>query len=369
LSSPDRLVVDLSSADASAIKGQHSGQGPVSGVVASQFSDERASVGRLLLALDRASEYDVRADGTRVVISVDGGPGAPAAASAATAGTPAPAKVAKASASNEAPAAKATAPAKVSAQPEVARTAAAAPTKAATAPVKTEAAPVAREEQASAPGAAALAENVVAAEADEREVSRPARRITALTLSSEALRVRTDGEVARYEVLQLENPARLAVDVYDVSLAARAPKSKGGPISEVRVGEHGGKVRLVLDVRGAMPAYRVARRADGFDVVLGVAAEQAKSETPKAVVATAAPTVPVRPETPARAEAQPAAVEVKDVVFTDASGGGRVDVKLSGKARFTVERPDPRSAVLTLENVRLPKKLERSLDTSALETP
>src|SRR5829696_3902040 len=49
LGDPDRLVVDLSSADATGISGHHDGAGPVAGVVASQFSDERASVGRLLV--------------------------------------------------------------------------------------------------------------------------------------------------------------------------------------------------------------------------------------------------------------------------------------------------------------------------------
>ena len=72
LSGPERLVVDLSSADATAIKGHHNGTGPVTGIVASQFSDERASVGRVLVALDKTSQYDVRADGNRVIISVDG---------------------------------------------------------------------------------------------------------------------------------------------------------------------------------------------------------------------------------------------------------------------------------------------------------
>src|SRR5512140_1438649 len=73
LSGPERLVVDLSSADATSIKGHHEGAGPVSGIVTSQFSDERASVGRVLVALDKASRYDERADGSRVIISVDGG--------------------------------------------------------------------------------------------------------------------------------------------------------------------------------------------------------------------------------------------------------------------------------------------------------
>ena len=72
LSGPERLVVDLSSADATGIKGHHNGQGPVAGVVASQFSDERASVGRVLVALHQAAQYDVRADGNKVIISVDG---------------------------------------------------------------------------------------------------------------------------------------------------------------------------------------------------------------------------------------------------------------------------------------------------------
>src|SRR5262245_7587459 len=68
LSAPDRLVVDLSGADASGVKGHHDGTGPVAGIVASQFSDERASVGRVTVSLSEASAYDVRADGARVVI-------------------------------------------------------------------------------------------------------------------------------------------------------------------------------------------------------------------------------------------------------------------------------------------------------------
>jgi type IV pilus assembly protein PilQ len=46
-----------------------------------------------------------------------------------------------------------------------------------------------------------------------------------------------------------------------------------------------------------------------------------------------------------------------------------VQIKLSGPATWKVDRPDPRSAVLTLDNAKLPRKLERSLDTSALNTP
>ncbi|NMO21795.1 type IV pilus secretin PilQ [Pyxidicoccus fallax] len=351
LSGPERLVVDLSSADATGIKGHHDGAGPVAGVVASQFSDERASVGRVLLALDKASQYDVRADGNRVVISVDGAAAAPAA--------PAEAKRAEPEAVK--------APAVVAAP-----VAAPAAVKAAPAPVVAEA-PKAAEPTPAPAAKPALPENVVAAEADEREVAQPARRITGLAFADDTLRIRADGDIARYEVLELADPPRLAVDLYGVGLSARAPRVSHGALKEVRVGAHSDKVRLVLDVRGQMPAYRVDRAARGLEVVLGgaVARKAAPAPEPTEVVASVSEVQPLRsvPEPTPAAPATASTVEVKDLTFEESEAGGRVVMKLSGTAAWKVDRPDPRSAVLTLDNARLLKKLERSLDTSALETP
>ncbi|RKG92251.1 type IV pilus secretin PilQ [Corallococcus terminator] len=359
LSGPERLVVDLSSADATGIKGHHDGTGPVSGVVAAQFSDARASVGRVLVALDQASQYDVRAEGNRVVISVDGSSVAPATV---TAQAPVAAKQAE--------------PVAVAAAPKPA------PVKAAPAPVVEAMVAVVPEEGAAAKAAPSQTpgrENVVATEADEREVAHPAQRITRLSLDGDALRVGADGDIARYEVLELVDPPRLAVDVYGVGLSAKAPKVKGNLLKDVRVGAHEDKVRLVLVAKGDMPAYRVDRSERGLEVVLGSAvARKPKPSTPRDAVAE---TEPLRPQplpveapksTPAvvaQAAPQPQAVEVKDLSFDESASGGRVQLKLSGATTWKVDRPDPRSAVLTLDNARLPKKLERSLDTSALDTP
>jgi type IV pilus assembly protein PilQ len=358
LSGPERLVVDLSSADATGIKGHHEGSGPVAGVVASQFSDERASVGRVLLALDKASQYDVRADGNRVVISVDGAAAAPAAPAEAKRAESAPAKA-------EAPVAVAAATPAAVKPVETAKPAAPAVVvaEAPSAAVKPEA-PAAKP---------ALPENVVAAEADEREVANPAQRITALSFSDDTLRIRADGDIARYEVLELADPPRLAVDLYGVGLAARAPRVSGGALKDVRVGAHADKVRLVLDVRGQMPAYRVDRASKGLEVVLAgaVARKAAPAREQGEQVAMVAEVEPMRPtpEPAAPAATTASLVDVKDLSFEENGAGGRVVLKLSGTAAWKVDRPDPRSAVLTLDNARLPKKLERSLDTSALETP
>ncbi|ATB27982.1 type IV pilus secretin PilQ [Melittangium boletus] len=340
LSGPERLVVDLSSADATSIKGHHNGQGPVAGVVASQFSDERASVGRLLVALHQTAQYDVRADGNRVIISVDGAQ-SPAAVAAA-------------------------APAESKASPVAAE-----PEPKAVAPVA-KAEPSAQEVKASSPRpvaekAQALPENVVAAEVDEREVARPARRITGMSFNRDTLNIRADGEVARYEVLELADPPRLAVDVFGVGLAARAPRVQSGPVKELRVGAHADKVRLVLDVRDTMPSYRVERAGKGlavvFDGKVAAKVKDAPASTPEKAVAE---NEPLRA---APVDAKLASVDVKELSFDDNETGGRVNLKLSGAVAWKVERPDPRSAVLTLDNARLPRRLERSLDTSDLQTP
>src|SRR5258708_36663654 len=59
LPDPDRLIVDVSSADAHAIEGQRAGAGPISGLVTSQYSHARSSIGRILIVLARPPKYRV----------------------------------------------------------------------------------------------------------------------------------------------------------------------------------------------------------------------------------------------------------------------------------------------------------------------
>jgi type IV pilus assembly protein PilQ len=314
LNDPDRLVVDLSAADASGIKGHHDGNGPVAGVVASQFSDDRSSVGRVLVALDKASKYDVRADGNRVVISIDGAAKADAAPPAAE-----PAPMVAATQKVEAPAAR-----------------------------HTEA-------------------GVVTSRLDEKQVKNPAQKITGLSFSSGKLKIVADGEVARFEVIELANPPRLAIDLFDVRSSARSKNVRGGALREVRIGVSPEKVRLVLDMEGEMPAYQATRTSNGLSISL-----QPKAEVADAVIEIDGQAMALDSK-PAPAQVKPvtitAAADVKDVTFEESTAGGRVEVKLAGESTWKVERPDARSAVLTLDAARIPKRLERSFDTSALDTP
>jgi len=336
LNEPDRLVVDVSGADVGSIKGHHEGVGPIAGLVVSQFSDAHATVGRVLVSLDKASQYDVRAEGSRVVISVTG---------AATDGA-GPAAPALASRSAQTPEPQPAAPAPVAAPPSP-------------------------------------ASDVVASQVDEQPVQHPAQHLVALSMRNDVLRITTDGEVAKYELIQLKDPPRLAIDLYGVSGAVRVPRMQSAALKNLRLGAHSDKLRLVMDVVGAMPAFRVSRNRHGLTVDLG------GPPPPSAPVATLSPDPKglvdgeieidgrrvAREATEERALASPlkaakaAVAEVRDLSFEDAQGGGRVLVKFSGDATWAVEHPDAKTAVLTLSNARLPKKLERSFDASALDTP
>ena len=331
LNDPERLVIDVSGADATVIRGHHPGAGPVSGVVASQFSDGQSSVGRVLVALGKDARYDVRPDGNRVVVSIEGGNGASEVSSAPPTATP-PAAATRAVSS------------------------------------KTETA----------------IEDAPPKLAEERAVESPARRVTSLRYSRDRLRIGADGQIAKYEIVTLSDPPRLALDIYGVSLKAKVPKIRGGAVKEIRAGVHSDKIRLVLDMKDGTPQYQALPNRRGLDLVLSRGAMAESPAVPETASAAEAPALKdgeieldgkkidlSRTET-AKLEVKPSSgrpAEIKDLTFSENPAGGKVELKLSAPVAWKVDQPDAKSLVLTLDAARLPKKLERSLDTSALETP
>src|SRR5215470_13520216 len=89
LGGPDRLVIEVTSADATAIRGAREGQGPIAGINVSQFTDSTSSVGRVLVTLKDAKSYDVKADGNLLLIAVVGEGASNAPVATAPAATPA----------------------------------------------------------------------------------------------------------------------------------------------------------------------------------------------------------------------------------------------------------------------------------------
>ena len=359
LQDPPRLVIDLAGADVSRLSGPlQVGRGGVLGVTSAQYKDERSAVGRVIVALDGARRYEVTPRGDAVVVKV-----LPEATAEAAPSEPAP---------------QVTAPV---ATPTLAGTASAAP--------------------------AAPADNVVARRTDEAKVKKAAQAITGVKGDRKGVLLGTDGDVAVIEILELTNPPRLALDLMGVARAPRQAVKLDGAFGQARFGRDAGKVRVVLDVAGDMPSYEVKRVAGGIAVTTRATAAATSGATalaaapapapakPAALAPAPAPVVvkvaepvmakaaepaaaklpaiePVPAAEPALAAAPPAAkaaprIRVTDLKFSTAGGGARIEI--AGKAKYAVSRPDPRTVVLTLEGAELVKKLERSLDTSAMGGP
>ncbi|AKU90322.1 type IV pilus secretin family protein [Vulgatibacter incomptus] len=249
--------------------------------------------------------------------------------------------------------------------------------------------------------------NVVTARVDEAKVRNPARRIVDAKVASGADGTRVelvaDGAVGTYELLELENPPRLAIDLPGVSRGPKAAKHVGSrELTGIRYGGHDGKVRVVFDAASAsMPAYRIDRTGSGLAIVMGealvaksgkavggsIAAASAPTKASGAgearmdatAAAPAAPAkapvalaeAPAAPAVPSAAQARLAApaVRVTDVAFKGDGPSQQVQVDLSGAGAYDVSRPDPSTLVLTIPGATLPARLVRSLDTSAFEGP
>jgi len=334
LQDPPRLVVDLVGADVTGVASPvQVGKAGVVAVSTAQYKDERSAVGRVIVALDGPRRYEVAPRGNTVVVRVLGDEAAPAAEAHAQAPVTPPAAE---------PAPRPAPPA--AAPPAVA--------------------------PAAAPVAAGADDHVVARRVDEARAASPAHAVTAVRASAGRLLLATDGDVARIEILELRDPPRLAVDLHGVSRAPRAAVPVSGAFTQVRFGRAEGKVRVVLDAAGALPAYQVKRVKGGVAVIASAAPAVARAEepAPRSALAAAAPAPAAAPATtPAVAAPARARNRIADVRFASKGSVARIDV--AGRAAYAVSRPDAHTIVLTLEDAELPHKLERSLDTTAFQGP
>src|SRR5207248_9425521 len=163
---------------------------------------------------------------------------------------------------------------------------------------------------ATAPVAPAADPNLVASREDAREVSHPASRLQSVVVKGDGetrtVVLATDGEVARFEVVELKSPGRLALDLHAVSSSAAHKTAATGPLKGVRVAKHGDGVRVVLDAASdSMPKYRVVRGAKALTVRVGEAAAAQKVPAPADTkTATAERSARVEAAAPVKGESQ-----------------------------------------------------------------
>lgn len=143
--------------------------------------------------------------------------------------------------------------------------------------------------------------------------------------------LKTDGEVARYEVEEAVAPARLVVSIYGVTPAGGADKSfDQTAIAAARIGKRDDHVRVVLDMRdqGTMPRYDVASTGEGIAILF--------SES---------------------AEAKTAAVELGAVSFDKKNGFWRLRLDTGGAVTVRTVKNAPDEKIIALDGARADQRL------------
>lgn len=145
------------------------------------------------------------------------------------------------------------------------------------------------------------------------------------------VQLRTDGEVARYEVEEAVAPARLVVSLYGVSAAGGADRDfDQTAVKAARIGKRDDHVRVVLDMRadGAMPHYDVASTGEGLAIVFSTSAD-----------------------------AKTAAVEIGGVTFDKRNGFWRLRLDTGAPVTVRTVKNAPDEKIVALDGARVPQRL------------
>jgi type IV pilus assembly protein PilQ len=378
LDRPDRVMVDLRDGDISelAVKGAIAGKGPVLKVTPRHIADSHVTVARLTIDVKPGTTYEIRNEGDDLVIELRAGK----SAGTFVQHTP----VDESSIAPKAPVAAVAAPVAVSTAP--------APTPAARADDK-----VVRVEVDRLPGDVKSGTRLTEA----RLVERHGRAVLSL---------RANGPVASYQIMELKEPGRLALDLDGFEHGVKPKATSAGLVSALRIARRDGAVRVVLETKGDhFPPFTIVRTSTGLDIEVGTAAPvavasartepvekpkatisapvvvaeapkpaapvalQAKVEAPKVVLFTPAAPAPAAAPVVVAAAVKPAvSARPSQIASIDVSGSGRMSrviIAMTQGAQFEERTLPDGSHLLVLKNARLPRELARKLDTSALEGP
>ncbi|MEI6226681.1 MAG: type IV pilus secretin PilQ, partial [Deltaproteobacteria bacterium] len=215
-------------------------------------------------------------------------------------------------------------------------------------------------------------DNVLLRRVDEASPRTPATAITGVKVEGDRVVIQANGAIGTFEVIELRNPPRVAIDLPGIQKAPRKALQAGAGFTQVRFGQDPSKLRVVLDASEDVTGVQVKRTAQGLSVrtaaavaAASVAPAPAPAAPKAALVSSAAPVVQAAPLAPAAP--QPALAAIQDLKVSQSGATARIEI--AGKVEHAVSRPDSRTLVLTLEGAKLPKKLERSVDTSGVAGP
>ncbi|MBI3180521.1 MAG: AMIN domain-containing protein, partial [Deltaproteobacteria bacterium] len=203
--------------------------------------------------------------------------------------------------------------------------------------------------------------------------ARPRARLTGIKRrgsgAQAAVLLALDGSPT-YEVQRLEDPPRLVIDLADtVREVSRTTYGVKSPfVARVRLGDHGSVVRAVIDLTAAASEHDIQATPEGLLIRMQAPppATMARAAASKPASETTAAPVLAKPPAPAPPAGEQSTL--RDVRFKRVGDTASVILEIPQAPIARVDDRSRRAWVLELRGARIPKDLERSLDTTAYGT-
>ncbi len=194
--------------------------------------------------------------------------------------------------------------------------------------------------------------------------------LTAITKTADGISVEVKGGVDAYNSFKLTKPDRLVIDIPGVKsgLTEKTITIDGFGVGKARLGPSPDKIRIVFDAqKGVLPYYQISKKDEGLMVAFADTPFTAVPATQETVAAPVAkqPTVEQgSAPTSSRKTAHAGTPTVEAVDFSQKDGKARIAIRVSGDCVVGKPVKAAKGVSLTLKNCQLPKRLQRSLDTS-----
>lgn len=182
--------------------------------------------------------------------------------------------------------------------------------------------------------------------------------LTGVSRAGDAVLLVLDGSVEP-RVERVDDPPRLVIDL--VGAQRRVKRTTYGVdapnVRRVRLGEHDGMVRAVIDLASADVEHKVESDAKGLRIAVRKV-KRTRGAAEESAVAAKTSSSPSPPSTPGM-------VQLRNVSFEQNGKVSRVSLALSGEVQARIDDRSKKAWVLELTGAHVDTSLEKSLDTSA----
>lgn len=156
-----------------------------------------------------------------------------------------------------------------------------------------------------------------------------------------------NGTFENFEKTSLNNPNRIVIDLKDVKKQYKGSskiKSNTSEVSNIRLGENAGSVRVVMDLKGEVPDFQTSVDGNKLTITIpgapAVAAASAEPVPTESLAPTSFAETPAEPAAPVVSEPEPAVPSLPAVEETPSVSTAVVDVTpaVSNSKKVTIDR-------------------------------